>query len=223
LTQMQANPQNVRPALDLMARGQSYPAVTYGPYTVGFDPQSGLPAIIRTLDYDNMWGDVTYDVALSDWRDVSGVKVPMNRKYELNGRVVQEVQLSSVEFNAPVDASKFEVPAALRSDAAKPPGGNLPYQWVLRRQFIGTYLDSENTSYDTKGSPGLRMQELAPGVFHVVGGSHNSLLVEMTDHLVMVDAPVSDAQSLWVVEQAKQRFPGKPIKWLARALHTHIH
>ena len=154
LTQMQANPQNVRPALDLVARGQSYPAVTYGPYTVGFDPQSGLPAIIRTLDYDNIWGDVTYDVALSDWRDVSGVKVPMNRKYELNGRVVQEVQLSSVEFNAPVDASKFEVPAALRSDAAKPAGGNLPYQWVLRRQFIGTYLDSDNTSYDTKGSQG---------------------------------------------------------------------
>jgi glyoxylase-like metal-dependent hydrolase (beta-lactamase superfamily II) len=223
LTQMQANPQNVRPALDLMARGQSYPAVTYGPYTVGFDPQSGLPAIIRTLDYDNMWGDVTYDVALSDWRDVSGVKVPMNRKYELNGRVVQEVQLSSVEFNAPVDASKFEVPAALRSDAAKPAGGNLPYQWVLRRQFIGTYLDSENTSYDTKGSPGLRMQELAPGVFHVVGGSHNSLLVEMTDHLVMVDAPVSDAQSLWVVEQAKQRFPGKPIKWLVLTHHHMDH
>ena len=223
LTQMQANAQNVRPALDVVARGQSYPAATYGPYTVGFDPQSGLPAIIRTVDYDNMWGDVTYDVALSDWRDVSGVKVPMNRKYELNGRVVQEVQLSSVAFNAPVDASKFEVAAALRADAAKPAGGNVPYQWVIRRQFIGTYLDSEHTSYDTKGSPGLRLQELAPGVFHVVGGSHNSLLVEMTDHLVMVDAPVSDGQSLWVVEQAKQRFPGKPIKWLVLTHHHMDH
>jgi glyoxylase-like metal-dependent hydrolase (beta-lactamase superfamily II) len=223
LTQMQANPQNVRPALDIMARGQSYPAVTYGPYTVGFDPQSGLPAIIRTLDYDNMWGDVTYDLALSDWRDVSGVKVPMNRQYELNGRVVQETQLASVQLNPTVDPSRFDVPAALRADAAKPAGGNLPYQWVLRRQFIGTYLDSDNTSYDTKGSQGLRLQELAPGVFHVVGGSHNSLLVEMNDHLVMVDAPVSDAQSLWVVEQAKQRFPGKPVKWLVLTHHHMDH
>jgi hypothetical protein len=223
LAQMQANPQNVRPALDLMARGQSYPAVTYGPYTIGFDAQSGLPAIIRTLDYDNMWGDVTYDVVLSDWRDVGGVKVPMNRKYELNGRLVQETLLSDVQFNAPVDAAKFEVPAALRSDAAKPAGGNLPYQWVIRRQFIGTYLDSEHTSYDSRGSQGLRLQELAPGVFHVVGGSHNSLLVEMSDHLVMVDAPVSDGQSLWVVEQARQRFPGKPIKFLVLTHHHMDH
>lgn len=223
LTQMQANPQNVRPALDLVARGQSYPAVTYGPYTVGFDAQSGLPAIIRTLDYDNMWGDVTYDVVLADWRDVSGVKVPMNRQYELNGRVVQETQLASVQLNPTVDPSRFDVPAALRADAAKPASGNLPYQWVIRRQFIGTYLDSEHTSYDSRGSQGLRLQELAPGVFHVVGGSHNSLLVEMSDHLVMVDAPVSDGQSLWVVEQAKQRFPGKPIKLLVLTHHHMDH
>jgi glyoxylase-like metal-dependent hydrolase (beta-lactamase superfamily II) len=100
----------------------------------------------------------------------------------------------------------------------------VPYQWVIRRQFIGTYLDSDNVSYDTRGSqPGLRLQEVAPGVHHVVGGSHNSLLVEMADHLVMVDAPVSDAQSLWVVNQAKARFPGKPIRWLVLTHHHMDH
>src|SRR3954463_12408710 len=223
LIQMQANPQNVRPALDLVAGGGSYPAVTYGPYMVGFDAKSGLPALVRTLDYDNMWGDVTYDMMLSDWRDYGGVKVAMNRKYELNGRLIQETQLNSFEANPTVDAAKFDVPAELRTDAAKPAGGNLPYQWVLRRQFIGTYLDSDNVSYDSKGSQGLRLQELAPGVFHVVGGSHNSLLVEMSDHLVMVDAPVSDGQSLWVVNQASQRFPGKPIRWLVLTHHHMDH
>jgi glyoxylase-like metal-dependent hydrolase (beta-lactamase superfamily II) len=220
---MYANPANVRPALDLVAGTRSYPAVTYGPFTVGFDPQSGLPVRVRTLDYDNIWGDVTYDLVYSDWRDFDGLKVPMNRKYELNGRVIQETQLTSLQINAPVDAAKFEVPAELRADAARPAGGNLPYQWVIRRQFIGVYLDSDNTSYDTKGSPGLRLNELAPGVFHVVGGSHNSLLVEMSDHLVMIDAPVSDAQSLWVVNQAKARFPGKPIRWLVLTHHHMDH
>ena len=223
LSQMQANPQNVRPALDLVARSGTYPAVTYGPYTIGFDPKSGLPAVVRTLDYDNIWGDVAYDMALSDWRDFNGLKVAMNRQYELNGRRVMETQLTSFQANPPVDASKFDVPAALRADAAKPAGGNLPYQWVIRRQFIGVYLDSDNPSYDTKGSQGLRLAELAPGVFHVVGGTHNSLLVEMSDHLVMVDAPVSDAQSLWVLNQAAQRFPGKPIKWLVLTHHHMDH
>jgi glyoxylase-like metal-dependent hydrolase (beta-lactamase superfamily II) len=223
LLAMYNNPQQVRPALDVVAGGRSYPAVTYGPYTVAFDPASGLPARVRTLDYDNVWGDVTYDAVYGDWRDYQGLRIPMNRKYELNGRLVQETQLTSFQANPAVDATKFEVPAALRADAAKPAGGNLPYQWVIRRQFIGTYMDSDNVSYDTKGSPGLRLEPLAPGVFHVLGGTHNSLLVEMSDHLVMVDAPVSDSQSLWVINQANQRFPGKPIRWLVLTHHHMDH
>ena len=223
LMQMRANRDQVRPASDVVAGGASYPAVSYGPFTVAFDPQSGLPARIRTLDYDNIWGDVTYDMVLSDWRDFSGVKVAMNRKYELNGRVVQEVQLTDFRANVPVDAKRFEVPAELKADAPKPATGNVPYQWVVRRQFIGTYLDSDNRSFDMRATSSLRMNELAPGVLHVVGGSHNSLLVEMADHLVMVDAPVSDEQSMWVVNQAKSRFPGKPIRWLVLTHHHMDH
>ena len=223
LGEMRANPKELRPASDLVVAGTSYPAVGYGPFLVAFDAKTGLPARVRTLDYDNIWGDVTYDMVLSDWRDFGGVKVAMNRKYELNGRPVQEVQLTDFRANVPVDAAKFQVPAELKGDAAKPAAGNVPYQWVIRRQFIGTYLDSEHRSFDTRATSSLRLNELAPGVFHVVGGSHNSLLVEMADHLVMVDAPVSDEQSLWVVNTARQRFPGKPIRWLVLTHHHMDH
>jgi glyoxylase-like metal-dependent hydrolase (beta-lactamase superfamily II) len=224
LLAMRTNPAQVRPALDMEIGSMAYPAVSYGgAFTVAFDPKTGLPLRIRTLDYDNVWGDVTYDEVLSDWRDMNGLKVAMHRTYELNGRMVQDVQLTDFEANPPVDAKKFDVPAELRASAAKPATGNVPYQWVIRRQFIGIYLDSENTSYDTKASQGLRLNDIAPGVVHVVGGSHNSLLVEMADHLVMVDAPISDAQSIWVVNAAKQRFPGKPIKWLVLTHHHMDH
>ncbi len=223
LLDMHSNADRVRPASDLVVGGVSYPAVAYGPFIVAFDPQSGRPARVRSLDYDNIWGDVNYDVVYSDWRDFNGVRVPMNRKYELNGRMVQETQLTDFQANPSVDAAKFEVPAALRADAPKAASGNLPYQWVIRRQFIGTYLDSDNTSFDMRAVPSLRFQELAPGVVHVVGGSHNSLLVEMSDHLVLVDAPVSDAQSLWVMSNAKQRFPGKPVRWVVLTHHHMDH
>ena len=220
---MNADPSRLRPAVDVATDGVVYPAVSYGAFIVAFEPRTGLPARVRTLDYDNIWGDVNYDVVYSDWRDVVGVKIPMRRSYELNGRVVQEVQLSDVRVNPPVDAAKFEVPPALRAAAAAPASGNAPYQWVIRRQFIGVYLDSENASYDTRASQGLRFQELAPGVFYVVGGTHNSLLVEMSDFLVVVDAPVSDAQSLWVLNEAKRRFPGKPVRWLVLTHHHMDH
>ena len=31
-------------------------------FIVAFDPATGLPSRVRTLDYDNIWGDVTYDM-----------------------------------------------------------------------------------------------------------------------------------------------------------------
>jgi glyoxylase-like metal-dependent hydrolase (beta-lactamase superfamily II) len=220
---MHANPQAVQAAPDLVVPGRTLPAVSYQGFIVGFDPQSGLPERVRTLDYDNIWGDVAYDYVYTRWRDVGAVKVPMSGRYELNGRTVQEVQLSDVRFNQPVDRARLEIPAAVLANAAKPATGNVPYQWVIRRQFIGTYMDSDNVSYDAKGSPGLRLQELSPGVFHVTGGTHNSLLVEMSDHLIVVDAPVTDAQSMWVVNAAKQRFPGKPVRWVVLTHHHMDH
>ena len=200
-----------------------YPALAFEEFTVAFDPASGLPTRVRTLDYDNIWGDVTYDLVLSDWREVAGVKLPLRRRSELDGRTVSDVQLTQVSINAPVDAARFEVPAELRAGAAKPAIRNIPYQWVIRRQFIGTYLDSDNASYDTRGSQGLRLQEIAPGVHQVQGGSHNSLVVEMSDHLIVFDAPVGDAQSLWLVGQTRARFQGKPIRFLVLTHHHMDH
>jgi glyoxylase-like metal-dependent hydrolase (beta-lactamase superfamily II) len=212
-------PDKVQPSEDV--NGQ--PAVRFEEFLIAFDPSTGLPARVRTLDYDNMWGDVTYDVVFSDWRDFNGVKIPAHRKTEFNGRTVVETQFTDLRINAPVDAARFEAPAVLRADAPRPATRNVPYQWVIRRQFIGVYLDSDNASYDTRGSAGLRLQEIAPGVHLVQGGSHNSLVVEMSDHLIVVDAPVSDAQSNWLVGQTRARFPGKPIRLLALTHHHMDH
>ena len=99
----------------------------------------------------------------------------------------------------------------------------MPYQWVIRRQFIGIYLDSDEPSYDTQGSPGLRLQELAPGIQHVVGGSHNSLIVEMKDHVIVFDAPVSDWQSTWTISAARGKYLRKPVKYLVLTHHHMDH
>src|SRR4029450_11088842 len=99
------------------------------------------PASTRTLHYDSVWGDVTYDLVLSDWQTVDGVRVAMTRKYELNGRVVMETKLSQVRLNAARAADRLVIPAAYLTDARGPATGSVPYQWVIRRQFIGVYLD----------------------------------------------------------------------------------
>jgi hypothetical protein len=227
LLEMYRNPAGVYAVPDVNVGGVSYRAVEYRAggqsLLVMFDGATGLPARIRSLDYDNIWGDVTYDAVLSDWQTVSGVKVAATRKYELNGRMVSEVKVTETRINAPVDTARFGIPAAYIAGAPKPATGPVPFQWVIRRQFIGTYLDSDVPSYDTRGSQGLRLVELAPGVQHAVGGTHHSMVVELRDALVVFDAPVSDWHSNWVLNALKAKYPGKPVKYLVLTHHHMDH
>src|SRR5262249_41039089 len=155
-----------------------------------------------------------YDMVLYDWRTVDGIKVAFHRKFELNGRPIMEVKLTEGKFNAPVAADRLTIPAAFKAAASKPAPGPVPYQWGIRRQFIGTYPDADNVSFDTRGSSGLRLAELAPGVQHVVGGSHHSMVVEMRDYLVLYDSPVTDAHSSVVRRLLREKFGNKPVKFL---------
>ena len=228
LLEMRANPGRVGASSEITVGSVTYPAATYRAnndnFIVMFDPRTGLPARVRTLDYDNVWGDVTYDLVLSDWRDYGGVKVATDRKYELSGRTIMEIKITDVTVNASVAAGHFEPPAEVKAGAARPStAASVPHQWIIRRQIIGTYMDSEQVSYDARGSAGLRFNELAPGVQHVVGGTHNSMIVEMSDYLIAFDAPVTDWQSNWTIAEAKKKYPNKQIRYLVMTHHHMDH
>ena len=227
LLEMQKNPAAVVDVADVTVGGTSYPAVEYRPaanqtLVVMFDRGTGLPARVRTLDYDGMLGDVTYDLVLSDWKEFDKIKVATTQKYELNGRTVVETRLRTVGMNASFADDRIQIPDAYKT-GAKPATGAVPYQWVIRRQFIGTYLDSDVPSFDTRAVSSLRLVQLAPGVQHVTGGSHHSLIVEMKDHLIVFDAPVSDWHSTWVIGAAQVKYTGKPIKYLVLTHHHMDH
>ena len=228
LAEMSKNPDRVTGAPDITVGGVRHPTVAYQAaegqqLLVAFDPATGLPARVRTLDYDNIWGDVTYDAVLSDYQTIQGVKVARSVKYELNGRTVIDTKVTEVSLNGAVAADRLQIPSALREGAAAPATRNVPYQWVLRRQFIGAYLDSDVPSFDRRATGSLRLVELAPGIQHVVGGSHNSLVVEMKESLVVFDAPVSDWQSNWTLSAIRAKYLNKPVKYLVLTHHHMDH
>ncbi len=224
---MLRNSDRVSDAPDITVGGVSYPAVNYTAnsqtFTVAFDSKTNLPARIRTQDYDNVWGDVTFDLVLSDWHQMGGRQVATSQQYQLNGRTIFERKITDVQTNVAVAADRLMIPAEVKASAPKPATGNLHYQWVIRRQVIGTYLDSDNPSFDARATSGLRLNELGPGIQHVVGGSHNSLIVEMKDYLIVFDAPVNDAQSNWTLDTARQKFGAKPVKYLVLTHHHMDH
>ena len=53
-----------------------------------------------------------------------------------------------------------------------------------------------------------------------VGGSHNSLVINMRDYLIAFDAPVNDWQSNWTIRTAQAKYGNKPVRYL---MLTHHH
>lgn len=66
----------------------------------------------------------------------------------------------------------------------------------------------------------VEVEQLAAGVYYLRGGSHHSLLIDQTDHLVIVEGPQSEARGQAVIDKAKELVPGKPIRYV---INTHVH
>ena len=62
--------------------------------------------------------------------------------------------------------------------------------------------------------------KVAEGVWFIGGGSHNSVAIERTDHVVLVETPLNDARTVAVIERVRQLAPGKPIRF---AINSHQH
>jgi hypothetical protein len=218
-------PQNVAAVEDQELGHQTYPAVAYtsGPtrYIILFDRTTKLPVAVRTRDEDNIWADSNYDLVLSDWKDVSGVKIASSQSYRLNALEVQHVTLKEITVNAPVDPKAFAVPEAVQEAAKRPAPAYVPYQWVLRRLFLGRFTDSDAIYFAPGGS--FKLVELAPNVQMVQGGGANNLIVNLKDGLAVFDAPTDEGQSRWVIDTAKAKYPGKAIKYLVLTHHHMDH
>jgi glyoxylase-like metal-dependent hydrolase (beta-lactamase superfamily II) len=65
--------------------------------------------------------------------------------------------------------------------------------------------------------------KLADGVFYLTGGTHHSLAIEMKDHIVLVDTPLTQARALAVIAKAKESIPGKPIRYVVTSHHHWDH
>jgi glyoxylase-like metal-dependent hydrolase (beta-lactamase superfamily II) len=63
-------------------------------------------------------------------------------------------------------------------------------------------------------------EKVADGVWFIGGGSHNSVAIEMADHLILVETPLGDARTQAVIEHVKGLVPGKPIRY---AVNSHQH
>ena len=65
-------------------------------------------------------------------------------------------------------------------------------------------------------------QKVADGVWYVTGGTHHSAAIEMSDHLIVVEAPLNDERALAVLAEVRGLAP-KPVKFVINSHHHFDH
>jgi glyoxylase-like metal-dependent hydrolase (beta-lactamase superfamily II) len=222
--EMKAHPDLVSAMANQMVDGKTYPAARYrspyGTFIVMFDPETHLPARVRTPDWDALEGDSVYDVAFSNWHDVAGVKIAFDGLYTLNGMKVADLRIANVEPNPKLAANLFAIPPDQLAHAAKPADPRItPFHWVIRRQFSGFYFDSD-TMYGDDGTQ-ASIVDVAPNVSETQGWTHNTVFIDMGPYLAAMEAPNDDGQAIVNIGLAHRKYPGKPIKYLVLS-HHHV-
>jgi glyoxylase-like metal-dependent hydrolase (beta-lactamase superfamily II) len=170
------------------------------------------PTSLTYADHDPVLGDIAYRFEWSDWRDVGGVRLPYSLRRLIDGRPIREERLRRVALNAPASPESFTIPVMIREQDEA--GRRVVTGWTQRRRAAGLPYEEYTRAQHVDMAP------LAPGVWLARGGTHNSLVVEMADHLVVFEPPLFEARSEGVIAAAKTSAPGKPIRHIAL---THFH
>ena len=71
--------------------------------------------------------------------------------------------------------------------------------------------------------PNVTAEPVAKGIWFLAGQSHHSVLVEFADHLMLIEAPQSEARTLAVIAKAKETVPKKPLTQLVTSHHHFDH
>lgn len=66
-------------------------------------------------------------------------------------------------------------------------------------------------------------ERAAPGVWFLAGGSHNSVLIEMADHVILVESPLYDGRAQAVLDEVHRLVPGKPLRYVIASHHHFDH
>jgi len=236
LHDMKNNPSALEAIGDVIVDGKVMPAVRFNVAVPGvqtevgdwqfiliFDPVTGLPARVRTLDGDPIQGTTKFDLVLMDWRDIDGVKIPFHRMHKHNLRDLIETKYTEITLNPPIDAEAFKLPIVARAATVRTNATeaftNIPYQWTLRRVKWGGDINTDAVAWDATATAEPWWVTVLPGIDWTDGVTHNSIMIEMKGYLIVWEASLHENFSEWMIRSAKRRYPNKPIKYLVLSHH----
>ncbi len=167
--------------------------------------RSGDTHVKATLGADNLitktealidnpvTGDTLIEWEYSNYKDFGGVAFPMRIVQKQGGLPILDLTVSDVTLNGEV---KIESPANQKQGGGGAAAAAAPIATVTK---------------------------VADGVHYVTGGSHHSLIVEFSDHVVLFEVPQNDARAVAVIGATRKQFPNKPIRYVVNSHHHFDH
>ena len=159
--------------------------------TLAVDRTTHFPQWATMADYHSYLGDIVRKAEFHNYQNEGPIMLPM-RIVTRVGNWLESDYLVRNSIGAPADA--LAAPENVRTAPASTPG--------------------------PAAAPNVPAEQVASGIWFLTGASHNSVLVEFSDHTELVEIPTSEARTKAVIAKAKELIPGKP---LTKAIVTHHH
>jgi glyoxylase-like metal-dependent hydrolase (beta-lactamase superfamily II) len=170
---------------------------------------------LRAVDVTTPGGE-TYTLYVDE-----STKLPAKVASRTSHPVLGDVTMET-EFSEYAETDGLSLPARITS---KLDGNTIAITRVTGTSVNGNVgmdlaAPPDAVSAPTDSPVTVTAEEVSKGIWYLTGQSHHSVVVEFQDHLVLIEAPQSDARALAVIAKARELRPGKP---LTHVVATHHH
>jgi hypothetical protein len=157
--------------------------------TLAVSRATKLPTRVTMMDANPNLGDVAVTTKFGDYEDVNGVKMP--RRLTTTADKYPQFDLRVSKNAVDVDTAALAAPDSVK-------GAPAPVAPAIT----------------------VAVEPVAKGIWRLAGsGNHRSIVFEFADHLVLFEAPLNEARSKQVIDEAR-KLSSKP---LTHAIVSHHH
>jgi glyoxylase-like metal-dependent hydrolase (beta-lactamase superfamily II) len=170
---------------------------------------------LATMELDYFRRDVPLEALYDNWQQFDGFSFPMNVEITLDGETIHSEKRTTVEVNPSLDGDLFEFPSEVSPtyDAELADRGRRTGQFLQGFAYLGFLKDGDHGE--------VKAIEVIPGIFHLLGGPNNSMVVEQENGIVVVEGVLHDQRAEAIISWVRDTFPGKPITHVV-STHHHI-
>jgi glyoxylase-like metal-dependent hydrolase (beta-lactamase superfamily II) len=187
------------------------------PITLWVNASNGRIAKLTTMENDQMLRDIPLEVHYHDWDDLEGgVAFPRSVYLVLGPDLIHEEYRSDITVNPDLASTLFDFPDGadpmyVAADAA---WGRASHQFHQSLLSLGLPLDVPQTY--------VMATQLRAGVWFLTGGSHNSMVVEQANGVVVIEPPLYNERSRAILDwiAAEPSLEGKSV---THVIVTHFH